>query len=181
MAKRTGRSGGERAARWAIACWALLWIGNDALPYVGLRDDSCQTMFSSLEWGVGPDGQSWNNHLVLPQRMVSSLWSYLEVRQVRIAGEPRDARERALVQWLSRERHALHVEAVRVVVAQLCEHHTISLEARTRLAVPSGAWGPPGPIEQGPFVPVADACSDAELSQPHALIPVRLFETDYPL
>jgi len=161
--------------------WAVLWAVNDALPYVGLRDDSCQTMFSSLEWGVGPDGRSWNNHLVVPQHMVSSLWSYLEVREVRITGEARDARERALVRWLSREGYALHVEAVRVVVSQLCEHHTISLEVRTRVAVPSGGWGPAGPLEQAPFERIEDACAEPDLSEPHVLIPVRLFETDYPL
>lgn len=176
---QTGRGKGERAARWAIGAWALLWIGNDALPYLGLRDDSCQTMFSSLEWGVGEGGRSWNNHLVVPQRMVGDLWTALELRDVSVEGAPRDARERALVRWLGREHRALNAEAVRVVVDQLCAAHHVSFSYRRRLGAPTGAWGLP-PVET-PLVRVGDACAAPELSAPHRWIPVRLFETDYPI
>jgi hypothetical protein len=176
---RKGRGRGERTARWAIGAWALLWIGHDALPYLGLRDDSCQTMFSSLEWGLGEGGRSWNNHLVVPQHMVGDLWTALELSDVSVEGEPRDARERALVRWLRQPDRALNAEALRVVVDQLCEAHRVSFSYRRRLGEPSGDWGLPR--VDTPLVRVDDACGDPALAEPHRWVPVRLFETDYPI
>jgi len=171
---------GERAARWAIALWALLWIVNDSLPYVGGRDDSCQTMFSSLEWGVGSDGSGWNNHLVVPQHMLFDAWANVELRDVVVAGEPRDARERALVRWLTRAGRDRNVDAIRVVLSQLCRTHAVSLAYRTEPVTPSGDWGPREPVVPPPFGPVHDACADPWVSAPRSWLPVRLYETDFP-
>lgn len=173
-ASETSRA--ERAARGAIALWALLWIAHDALPYVGGRDDSCQTMFSSLEWGVGASGRAWNDHYLVPQRMVFDRWVLLEVDEVVIEGAPVDARDRALAAWLMRPTRLRSLDAVRVVVAQLCERHAVSLRHRQHGVVPTGAWGePPG---HAPRVTSPDACADPLLA-PDWWIPVRLYETDF--
>lgn len=160
--------------------WAALWFSNDSLPYLGGRDDSCQTMFSSLEWGVAPDGSSWNNHLVVPQLMLFDAWENVELRDVTIEGALRDARERALARWLSREGRDRNVEALRVAIDQLCESHRVTLAYRVEVVAPGGDWGPPGPIEPEPFGPVRDACSDPWISAPRWWLPVRLYETDFP-
>ncbi len=171
---------GERAARWAIALWALLWIVHDSLPYVGGRDDSCQTMFSSLEWGVAADGSSWNNHLVVPQHMLFDAWVNVELGEVVIDGELRDARERALARWLSREGRDRNVEALRVAIDQLCEHHGVTLAYRVEPVAPKGDWGPAAEVVVPPFGPAHDACADPWISAPRWWLPVRLYETDFP-
>jgi len=171
---------GERAARWAIGIWALLWALNDALPYVGGRDDSCQTMFSSLEWGLAADGSSWNNHLVVPQLMLFDAWQNVELRDVVIEGEPRDARERALTRWLTRPGRDRNVDAIRVVLAQLCRTHRVTLAYRTEPVTPTGAWGPRERPPPEPFGPSHEACRAPWISEPRGGAPVRLYETDYP-
>jgi hypothetical protein len=179
MGARGRTVSGQTWARGAIALWALLWIVNDALPFVGGRDDSCQTMFSALEWGVGGDGRAWNNHLVVGQHMLFDRWVVLELDAVRVEGEAVDARDRALSGWITREGRARSLDAVRVVVDQLCERHTVSLRYRRHWPRPTGAWGAAHPDDS--FVEVADACADPFVSQPIGWIPVRLYETDFPL
>jgi hypothetical protein len=169
----------ERAARWGIGLWVLLWVLNDALPYVGGRDDSCQTMFSSLEWGVGPDGRAWNNHLLVPQAMWLDAWIVLELEDVRIEGAPIDARDRSLAGWIERDDRARSLEAVRVVIGQLCDRHDVALRYRRHWPRPSGEWGAARAAD--PFVHVSDACADPFLSSPAWWVPVRRYETDFPL
>ncbi len=179
MSARGRTASGQGWARGAIALWALLWIVNDALPYLGGRDDSCQTMFSSLEWGVGADGVAWNDHLVIGQRMLFDRWVVLEVEGVHVDGEAVDARDRALVGWITREGRARSLDAVRVVLDQLCARHAVSLRYRRHWPRPSGAWGAAHPEDA--FTTLPDACADPYVSQPIDWIPVRLYETDFPL
>lgn len=170
---------GERAARFAIGAWALLWACNDSLPYFGGRDDSCQTMFSSLEWGLTPDGRSWNNHLLLPQQMAFDAWLNIELRDVEIEGDARDARERALYRWIQRPGRDRNIDAVRVALDRLCEHHTVRLSYRRELMPPSAEWDTTH-WEPEAFGPTIEACEDATLGSPRWWVPVRLFETDMP-
>lgn len=178
---RTEPSRTERTARVAIALWASLWAINDLLPFVGGRDDSCQTMFSSLEWGeADEDGRAWNNHLFMPQRMLLDGWVLLEVEDVRIGGGRLDARGRALARWLRRPARARSLESVRVSVAQLCEaNHTVALRYRRHWPRPSGRWGEAHAPD--PFLVVPDACAEPFLSSPAWWVPVRRYETDFPL
>lgn len=146
-----------------VACAALLGV-NDALPYVGLRDDSCQTMFSSLEWG-----EDWNNHVFVPQRAVSDLWAYLVVTEVAITPPPASGTEAVVAEWLTRPDRQRNTEAVRVAVRRLCDggHRVAMTVHRADL--------------DDPRVRHDDACAVEALSRPHALLPVRVYETDLPI
>lgn len=147
-----------------IACASLLAI-NDSLPYVGLRDDSCQTMFSGLEWS-----ERSNNHFFVPQHALSDVWSYVDVRDVRIEPAPGERRLRFVAEWLERPDRRRNTEALRVAIDQLCaEGHRVGLEVR-----------PSHRALEEPFVHHADACRVASLSAPHRWLPVRVYETDLP-
>ncbi len=150
-------------ARLALGALATLLAINNAFPYFGLRDDSCQAMFSSLEWEDGD-----NNHLFLPQNMLSDLWrSWNDVHAEVASARPLDAYEQDLLRWLNQEDRELNTEATRAVIAQLCARgHRVELSYRH-------------PDEATPRT-TDDACTIPELSEPHAWIPVRLYETDGP-
>lgn len=153
----------ERRLGAVVIAWALLLAGNDALPYLGLRDDSCQTMFCGLEWG-----ERWNTHLFVPQHAVSDVWAYLEITDVEITPAPSTPRLAAIAEWLTRADRDRNTEAVRVAIAQLCDAgHHVSLRARRT---------------DGEHALEAhdDACSEPSLSAPHRWVPVRLYETDIP-
>lgn len=176
----------KRYALLAGGLWAACWGLHNALPYLLLRDDSCQTMFSSLDQGT-----DWNNHVFMPQFAVGDLYRYVELRDVTITGEARDERDWMLSTWLSVPSHAFNMEALRVVHARLCEAHRVSFHYRA-LDVPRSHAMIGATLHardevrmqlraETPFVYVADACSDPRWSSPHMLIPVRLYETDFPL
>lgn len=148
-------------ARLALGALATLLAVNNALPYFGLRDDSCQAMFSSLHWTA--DG---NNHLFVPQHMASDLWRGWVDVHADVEGSL-DGHEQDLVRWLNQEHRQLNTEATRAVIAQLCDRGR-----RVRLRYRH-------PDEQSPRY-AGDACAVPELSEPHAWIPVRLYETDGP-
>ena len=156
---------GERAIRrrlgLAVGLVALLQVTNNLLPYVGWRDDSCQTMFSGLRWE-----SRRNNHLFMPQRMVGDLWVfYLDVDadvRPRAHGRMRD-----LADWLNRDGIQHNAEAIRVAVRQLCDAgHTVRLSYR--------------PAPGGALVEGVDACATPELSEPRWWLPVRLYDSHYP-
>ena len=63
MAEAYGRKMG-----WAVAAVALLLTANNCLPYLGVRLDGCQTMFSGLAFT-----EASNNHLLIPQRTISDV------------------------------------------------------------------------------------------------------------
>lgn len=153
----------EGRLKGIIAAWALLLAANNMLPYLGLRDDSCQTMFSSLSWG-----EHWNNHYFVPQRMTSDIWAYLEISDVTIAPTPaRDTRLRWIAEWLNAPRRLRNTESVRVAVDQLCRaEHRVALTTRR------------SDRPDDPFTRYDDACAAPELA-PHRWIPVRLHETDF--
>lgn len=143
--------------------WAALLVVNNSLPYVGLRDDSCQTMFCGLEWG-----EHWNSHLFMPQYALSDLWAYLDVTDVAITPTPTEPRLVAIARWLTRPERDRNTEALRVAVSQLCAAgHHVSLRTRRTDG-------------EQPVIEHPDACRDASVSAPHAWIPVRLYETDIP-
>jgi len=153
----------ERGLGVVVAGWVLLVAANDLLPYVGLRDDSCQTMFSGLEWG-----ERWNTHLFFPQHAVSDVWAYLEIAEVEITPTPAEPRLVAIAAWLSRPDRDRNTEAVRVAVAQLCQAH---------LHVGFASRRTDG---EHPLLRHDDACREPALSSPHRWLPVRLYETDIP-
>ncbi|MDQ3033553.1 MAG: hypothetical protein M3Y87_14130 [Myxococcota bacterium] len=161
--RASGRALERRLIAVVVALATLLAI-NDALPYLGLRDDSCQTMFSSLEWG-----EDWNNHLFVPQRAASDVWAYLDLREVAIEPPPGERRLRFVAEWLEAPGREHNTEAVRVAIDQLCAAgHRVSLGARR-----SDRRG-------RAFTHHQDACAVASLSSPHRWLPVRLYETDVP-
>jgi hypothetical protein len=164
--KRDRRLAGqlERRLGAVVVAWALLLAANDALPYLGLRDDSCQTMFSGLEWG-----ERETNHLFLPQHAVSDVWAYVEIRDLALTPRPGDGRLVSIAAWLERPERALNTEALRVATRQLCDGG-IAVSLATRRTDGRRGW-----IEH------RDACADPSVSSPHARVPVRLYETDIPL
>ncbi|MBZ0121802.1 MAG: hypothetical protein K8H88_32715 [Sandaracinaceae bacterium] len=151
----------ELALAIFIAGLASLQMAHNALPYLGMRDDSCQTMFSGLEWT-----DRGNNHLLFPQRSIGT-WRTLADVHVELDRAPASARADYLARWLDRSDRAFNEEAVRAVVAQLCdEGHRVRMRWRT---------SPAGEIHE-----TQDACEVPALAEPHRWIPVRLYETDTP-
>lgn len=149
---------------WPVAWIALIataLIANDLLPYVGLRDDSCQTMFSGLEWE-----EESNNHYLAPQRSWSDLGRYYTDVHATLDPPPEGyGRATDLHTWLNQPDRELNTEAVRVVVRQLCDRgHRVTLRYRDR--------------RRDRYT--EDACADPALSRPHAQIPVRLFDSHIP-
>jgi hypothetical protein len=153
----------ERRLRFFVATVAMLLVANDLLPYVGARDDSCQTMFSGLEWS-----EEGNNHHFMPQWMVTDLWRYYDDVHVELDPAATDERAAHLLMWLNQEGHRKNAEAIRVVVRQLCDRGH-----RVTMSYVDG--------QGAPKTDVADACDDPRLSDPHAAIPVRLYDSHYPL
>ena len=151
----------RRRLKIALGVFGVLLVTNNTLPYLGLRDDSCQTMFSALTWGE--DG---NNHVFMPQLMLSDLWDYYVDVEATIDPEPPDyGRDKTLFMWLNRDERALNTEAVRVVVDQLCRRgYRVSL-----------SYAKKG-IEDR-FV-YEDACEVPHLSEPIRWLPVRVYESD---
>lgn len=146
-----------------VALWAGLLAANNALPYLGLRDDSCQTMFCDMAWG-----RDWNTHYFIPQHAVSDVWASLEIADVVIEPSPRSRRDQALARWLTEPDRLRNTEAVRVALWQLCgAGHRVSLAARR-------ADG------EHAFVEHDDACAVRSLSAPHLWVPVRLYAPDEP-
>ncbi len=158
---RTARDTFHYRARAALGALALLLSVNNALPYFGLRDDSCQAMFSSLHWEA-----EGNNHLFLGQYMLSDLWTGWYDVHAEVDGDL-DGHEQDLVRWLNQAHRQLNTEATRALVRHLCDRgRRVGLLYRH-------------PEESIPRY-VGDACSVPALSEPHAWIPVRLYETDGP-
>jgi len=151
----------KRRLRIAYVVFATLLVTNNTLPYLGMRDDSCQTMFSSLRWSE--DG---NNHVFMPQAMVGDMWDYYVDVQAELDPPPPDhGRTKTLFMWLNRNDRALNTEAMRVVVRQLCDFgHRVSLSHAVK-----------GLDER---VTVADACDDPRYSRPHRWLPFRIYESD---
>lgn len=151
----------ERRLRAFIVALVAVVSLHDLLPYVGLRDDSCQTMFCGLEWRADV-----NNHWFMPQRALADSWSYLTEVEVDVSPAPGE-HARRLVRWLEQPERELNMEATRVVVAQLCgAGHRVAMRYR-RVGDPTARSTP-------------DACREPSLSAPRSLVPVRLYETDFP-
>lgn len=144
-----------------VVLFGVLIASNNLLPYVGLRDDSCQTMFSRLHWENGR-----NNHLFVPQLMVSDTWDYWIDVHADVEPEPQQWRARELVAWLNQPDRQLNKEAVRTVIRQLCDRgYRVALRYRGRHEAETHE---------------AQACDDPTLSAPHRWVPVRTYETDLP-
>jgi hypothetical protein len=139
-------------AGFVVLVGGLLTL-NNLLPYVGMRDDSCQTMFSGLNWTARS-----NNHAFMPQRAIGDRWVYLVGVEASIDPVPSNARDRHLARWLDRPDRRLNIDAVRAVVRQLCEEHEVEITYRGR---------------------ARDACADPYFSR-QTWAPVRLYETDVP-
>ncbi|MCA9605358.1 MAG: hypothetical protein KC619_07175 [Myxococcales bacterium] len=154
----------SRTDVWPLAWIALLSLAlivNDLLPYVGLRDDSCQTMFSGLE----PEEAS-NNHYLAAQRTWSDIGRYYTDVSATLEPPPEPyTRAADLHAFLQQPERELNAEAVRVVVRQLCDRgHRVDLRYRDRRVA-----------RHAP-----DACGEPALSRPHAWIPVRLHDSHIP-
>lgn len=150
----------EGALRVFLVLLGALLIANNLLPYFGLRDDSCQTMFSSLEWGEGE-----NNHLFMPQYALSDGWAYRVDVEVSLDPQPeQDGHDDMLLRWLQQSDRALNTEAIRVVLDQLCRRRRVSMRWRMR--------------DDPEFYESEDACADDALSSPTG-VPFRLYETDF--
>lgn len=153
----------RRLRAFAMALGVLLSI-NNTLPYLGLRDDSCQTMFSGLEWG-----ENTNNHWFMPQYAVSDQWAYRCQVEVELHGDGNSsARVEQAMAWLRQPHRTYNNEALRVVVGGLCEQGY-----RVRMSYRDA------PMSERQSVD--DACEVAQLSRSAPWLPVRLYETDYEL
>lgn len=144
----------------AIVAVGLLQGTNNLLPYVGMRDDSCQTMFCGLDWH-----ERSNNHYFMPQHMLTDLWIFYIDVDAEVTPEP-TGRERDLTQWLKRDGIQHNTEAIRVAVRQLCDAgYSVRLSYRR---------------QGGELQEAADACEVPHLSEPHSFVPVRLYDSHYP-
>ena len=152
----------RRLALFVAGLCALLVV-NDSLPYLGLRDDSCQTMFSGLDWTA-----TENNHLFVPQHAVADLWAYFtDVHATLEPAQPASAEVGYLAEWLDQPDRRLNTEALRASVRQICDAgHAVRLTYRDP--------------ETGRLETAPNACEVERLSAPAWWIPVRLYETDLP-
>ena len=156
----TSEQSGETTLRCFLGLLGALLIANKLLPYVGLRDDSCQTMFSSLEWS-----EDDNNHLFMPQHAAMDQWAYRVDVEVSVDPEPEEnGHDDMLLRWLRQPERALNTEAMRVVLHQLCQNRQVSVRWRMQHDDVAHAS--------------EDGCSDDTLSAPTG-VPFRLFETDF--
>ncbi|HJL16891.1 MAG TPA: hypothetical protein RMH99_14600 [Sandaracinaceae bacterium LLY-WYZ-13_1] len=146
-----------------VVALVTLQATHNALPYLGLRDDSCQTMFSGLTYEARA-----NNHHFVPQRAVSDLWRYVTDVEARIEpAQPASARVGYLRDWLNAEDRRLNTEALRAVVWQICDAgHRVRLRYRDPVT--------------GRMAQAENACDVERLSSPRWAVPVRLYETDLP-
>lgn len=152
----------RRLALYVGAVCVAVFV-HDSLPYLGLRDDSCQTMFSGLSWSA-----TENNHLFVPQHAVSDLWDYVgDVEAAIDPPQPASAEVGYLVGWLNQEDRRFNTEALRAVVDQICRAgHRVRLTYRDPAT--------------GRMATAANACEVDALASPAWWIPVRLYETDLP-
>lgn len=149
-----------------VVTWGVLLSVNNLLPYAGIRDDSCQTMFSELEWW-----QDGNNHLFMPQVTMSDAWDHYYDVSAEVTPEPSAGalpwEEEELVRWLNQDERQLNREALRVVVDRLCGRgHALALRWRERPSSPRRATD--------------DACAEPTLRDWNGWIPIRRYETDLP-
>lgn len=145
-----------------IAAVCVAQTANNALPYFGLRDDSCQTMFSGLDTSA-----RGNNHLVFGQHSVGDLWRYYGDVDAELTPPPTDPRSVYLASWLARPGRRLNAEAVRVALGQICAAgHRVHLRGRL--------------VPEGTAFDAPNACRVPRFSSPHRWIPVRLYDTDIP-
>jgi hypothetical protein len=111
------------ASSWARKRATLLCVAyfvNNALPYVGLRFEGCQTMFS----GLITLGRS-NNHWFMPQLFDGSPDDYISDLQVKIAPQPLREDDLRLLSWMRRGPVRHNFEAVKWAVWRLCRRLTL--------------------------------------------------------
>lgn len=143
-----------------VAAAGALLAANNLLPYAGLRDDSCQTMFSGLAWTARA-----NNHLFMPQRALGDGWTYLDVTRAEVEPPPPpEGRARIATDWLQHPGRRRNVEAVRAAVGAVC-----AAGHRVRLTLSAG-----GRDE------TRDACAAPSLSRPSAWVPVARYAPEIP-
>lgn len=145
----------ERRLRAIGLCAVALFAVHNALPYLGLRYESCQTMYSGLRTSaVG------NNHLIAPQVSFGDIATYFT--DVRVSAPATADPEAAVdVGRLNRPDQYVNAEALRVIVRRLCRGgQPIRLSLRE-----------PG----GDRIDVRDACIVERFSRPGWWIPVRLY------
>ena len=165
IARRTIRAATvNRICGATIGLLWLLLLTNNALPYAGLKDDSCQTMFSQLDYGDGVSKS--NNHLFMPQMWLSDLWdSWFHIEASLVPDADKTSFEGQLVEWLNTPERQHNREAVRVVVRQLCDRgYAVHLNTRDRL---DNTWS-------------GNACDEPVFSEPVTWLPVRLYEPSAP-
>jgi hypothetical protein len=147
----------------AMICliWGLFAVHN-FLPYLGVRWESCQTMYSGLR-----TGRSGNNHLFLPQWSLSSVNTYYRVAALEIQPPPTasdPAELRSLGDAIKQLPDVVvNDEALRRIVHTACRaKRRVKLDSRTvegdRIAVS-----------------LEDACGDPRF-QPRRWFPVELYD-----
>jgi hypothetical protein len=141
--------------------WGL-FAAHNFLPYLGLRWESCQTMYSGLRTG------RWgNNHLFLPQWSVSSINTYYRVAEIEIhpppaASDPSELRSLGdAIKQLPDV--VVNDEALRRIVQTACQaNRRVKLDYHT---------------VEGDRIAVSldDACRDRRF-QPRRWFPVELYD-----
>jgi hypothetical protein len=141
--------------------WAL-FAAHNLLPYLGIRWESCQTMYSGLR-----TGRSTNNHLFMPQWSLSSVNTYYRVGTLEVHPPPAesDAPEiRSLGDAIKQlPGVVVNDEALRRIVDTACR-----ARRRVKLAYSS--------VEgERMAVSLNDACGDPRF-QPRRWLPVELYD-----
>ncbi len=170
--ERSTKAALERRLAGFVATCGVLLAANYLLPYAGLRDDSCQTMFSELQWS-----REGNNHAFMPQHMIGDSWDFFYDVHLEWEDDPavfrqeapeEEARHEALRAWMHRPERRHNRDALRLVVDRLCrDGRRFSLRFRS--------------AHDGPVVAPDEVCADPSLRRVRWWIPVRRFETDEPL
>jgi hypothetical protein len=142
-----------------VVAWVAFAIHN-FLPYLGLRWQSCQTMYSGLR-----TGRTTNNHLFVPQWSLSSVNTYYRVARFEL-DPPVPASETSDLRFIPEaikdlSNVVVSDEGLRRIVHNACRaRRTVRLDYRTM---------------EGDRVTLDDACLDSRF-QPRAWLPVELYD-----
>jgi len=149
-----------KSKKRASLCFLLIGVFfiHNLLPYLGLRFESCQTMFSNLR--LSPNGQL-NNHLVTGQFRISDLGTYLNLKELSIIWRsPPSLIEEEKELFLKKSRW-VNTEALRWILKSICNRAEIISASVTQDLLT--------------YQRINNLCDDPIYTTPHWLIPIQLY------
>ena len=136
----------------------VFFLVHNFLPYLGLRFESCQTMFSNLRFS--PSG-NLNNHLVIGQFKLSDLGTYLNLVELKIIWRsPPSAIERQKELFLRNSRW-VNTEALHWILSSLCSRVEFISASVT--------------LDLLRYQKINNLCGDSSYLTPHWWIPIQLY------